>query len=274
MKTQFSFWAALFLILPLLNVSCTSTGQNRIIDATTLMCQYLIRQIDPETGLCTEHPNDEKPKAWIWSDNFLASLALGDDRLAALVNSFDVPRLEKFVPLKGDYVSEEWFAIPSGDKPLVVEELDHLTVQSEYPDTSIRLPDWQEYVDRLLLASINASNDNNPIRATELFNLAATTYDGVGLLDKAAKNNGEYSTYKLALYLIAAERLHVDRPEIDDMITTILSLQERNSNSNRYGGIYTEYSVDRKPFLHTDTNTETTALCLMASQSYEDKYAP
>lgn len=54
------------------------------------------------------------------------------------------------------------------------------------------------------------------------------------------------------------------RFRIKKLSARLLSLQEKNPASNRYGGLYTEYDVEGKPLPYSDTNTKTTSLALLA----------
>lgn len=224
---------------------------------------FLAKQYDPDIGLVRESPNANPNLFFVWSDNYLVSLALDDLDLATRVASYNVPGLDKYRVLAGDPVDPDCFAIASTQ--LVVEIRGDKTIKTEQPDPSApMLSDWESYADLLLLSSINYVNLNNKERALEAFEAALAMYDGVGFQDKAFQASQEYATYKLALCIIAASHLKVSRAEIHDMVRSIISLQALDVSSNRYGGIYTEYDSTLSPLSHTDTNTETTALCMLA----------
>lgn len=215
---------------------------------------------DPDLGLFYESPNAAPSTYYLYNDAFVASLALEDFER-------DLPPLGVYQVLAGNTVPRDYFAY--GWTQVDLERVDlewdgERAIRSERLDPTVYLPDWKEYADRLLLSSINYANLGDLEQATELFGLAAEMYDGTGLKDKVAWANDEYATYKLALYIITANHLALDRPELQKMAGTLLSLQEADPESNRYGGIYTEYDSNLSPLAHTDTNTETTALCLIA----------
>lgn len=242
------------MVLSLISLPIISLARHNDT-ATDLMEAYLFTNYNPDLGLISEAPNAEPTTYFLYSDNYVASLALEDLDL-------NVPSLGVYKVLAGYSVDSEYFA--NGFTQVVLDVVGDKVIKSESPDPTVRLPDWKEYADRLLLSSINYANRGDLDQASGLFDLAAGMYDGTGLNDKAAQANGEYATYKLALYIIAANRLNLDRPELHEMADTILALQESDPDSNRYGGIYTEYDSNLSPLPHTDTNTETTALCLFA----------
>ena len=202
---------------------------------------FLLVQFNSSIGLHREAPNVAPNTYWVYSDGYLA----GDD-----LTRFTGLPLTKWWVLRGEVVPEAVFTYGS-----TVTELGG-GVRTEEPDCTIIFADWQEYADRLLLATINAQNAGDIVRATEILAIADSMWSGIGLRDKVYIVDGKYETYKLALYYYATGRADVRR--------VLKKLQERDPSSNRYGGMYTEYGDNLLPFDFTDVNTETSAITLLA----------
>ena len=67
------------------------------------------------------------------------------------------------------------------------------------------MEDWQEYADLLLYSALSKHWEGKDDNATALFNKAKNMWDGVGINDKAAKDEGYYAIYKLGLLLYASK---------------------------------------------------------------------
>src|SRR6185503_4125467 len=101
--------------------------------------------------------------------------------------------------------------------------LDGKKIRTEIVTTNL-LKGWEEYADMLLLAAI-AQSKSAPTQARKNFDRAAAMWDDAGLRDRATQHSGIYATYKLALYLIAAERLRITPPHRDEAVTRLLAVQ-------------------------------------------------
>ena len=86
-------------------------------------------------------------------------------------------------------------------------------------------------------------------------------WDGEGFKDAAARHSGIYATYKLALYLIAADRLKITAPHRDEVIVRLLAMQSTD------GGWKTDYKEGKPVGL---ANVETTCLSLLALQAVRE----
>ena len=232
------------------------------------MKDYLVANYDSDLGLVRESPNVNPNVYWLYSDNYLVSLALKEaepDIASAIVQAIDGYQFrpsERWRVLGGQAVPGDLFAM--GTVPAVITTQGSKEVRSEIPSTLLHMEDWQEYADRLLPAAINASNRGDRKENRSLFEKAQGMFDGLGFKDRAFREPGYYDTYKLALYLIAAGGVGMNTPQKQEIVNLLLSLQEKDTASNRYGGVYTEYDGSGKPLPHSDTNTETTALALLA----------
>src|SRR4030095_603500 len=107
------------------------------------------------------------------------------------------------------------------------------TIRTELVTTTL-LKDWTEYADLLLLASI-AQARSAPAEARKDLDRAVAMWDGEGFKDRAATHSGIYATYKLALHLIAADRLNIPAPHRDEVIARLLAMQATD------GGWKTDY---------------------------------
>ena len=108
------------------------------------------------------------------------------------------------------------------------------------------------------LASI-AQAERASAEARKAFDEALLMWDGEGFNEAAARHSGIYATYKLALYLIAAERLKIAAaPHKDEVIVRLLAMQASD------GGWITDYKKGKAIGV---ANVETTCLSLLALQS-------
>jgi len=249
-----------------LTAGCSSTSE--MDRATRDMKDYLLAGYDPGLQLIRESPNANPGIYWLFSDNYLAFLALRDaesetaSRIWEALEGYDYDHSQRWKALEGKVVPVDLFATGVTAENITGEQPQQ--IRTEIPDPQIHMQDWQEYADRLLMAAINEANQGDGEEALGLFEKAQMMFDGSGLADRVFEVHGYYATYKLALYLLAADRLDIvlaERQKVEDLL---LSLQEKDPDSNRFGGVYTEYDLEGNPYPHTDTNTETTSLALLA----------
>jgi hypothetical protein len=232
------------------------------------MEDYLLNHYDSELQLIPESPVGQPNRYWLYSDNYLASLSLEgsspetSSNIQQAILSYNPPPQQRFEVITGGTLDPNAFAYDRKQFP--IDNIDGKEVWSETIDHSDPMNDWQEFADRLLLAAINQANLGDYEQAEHLFNLASEMFDGIGFRDKAFQDD-RYETYKLALYLIAAEKIGVEIENEEKVRDTILELQGRNpDDSLHYGGVYTHCTSDLIPAPEADTNTETTSLCLIA----------
>lgn len=86
-------------------------------------------------------------------------------------------------------------------------------------------------------------------------------WDGEGLNDRATKHSGIYATYKLALYLVAAQRSRITPPHQNEALARLLALQSPT------GGWITDYKGAKPVGL---ANVETTCLSLLAIKALRE----
>jgi len=134
-----------------------------------------------------------------------------------------------------------------------VAAIDGKKIRTEVVTANI-MQGWESYADLLLMASI-AQSRRAPAEARRNFDRATAMWDGRGFQDPATRQHGIYATYKLALYLIAAERLALNPPLTIEVLAQLRALQASD------GGWRTDYNAAGPQGL---TNVETTCLALRA----------
>src|SRR3989454_6330770 len=127
------------------------------------------------------------------------------------------------------------------------------------------LPDFNRYADLLALTVIDEQCSGNHVKALELFGQLKGMFHGIGFVDAVYEQRSVYETFKLALALIAAQK--VGDQDFADKLTGLLTKQQyslTNVDGHQYGFItdYREIGIasdDQIP-----TNAEPTLLSLIA----------
>jgi hypothetical protein len=196
---------------------------------------------------------------WLFHDNYLAAHVLAKTRpdLSRRIRS----TLEQFGVTNSGKIEivfdEARHPLPFRTYVLTnVAVVEGKTIRTELVTTNI-LRGWEQYADLALLASL-AQAASAPVDARKNFDKAVATWDGEGFKDVAAKRSGIYATYKLALYLIAADRLKISAPHRDEVIGRLLAVQSKD------GGWKTDYKKGSPVGV---ANVETTCLSLLALQT-------
>jgi len=109
------------------------------------------------------------------------------------------------------------------------------------------------YADIAFLEALYYNRIGEKGEAVSLFEVGAHAYNGIGINDSAFKTT--YQTYKLALYIYAAEILGQNYSSSAE--TTLLDMRGNN------GGFYTGYNASYFT-AGTLTNVETTSLAILA----------
>ncbi|MGB3905580.1 MAG: hypothetical protein WBB22_11710 [Anaerolineae bacterium] len=220
-----------------------------------LMVEFLMRRYNPTLGLLEESPNVGKGKYYVHSDAYLAGLDT-----PSYDHRYGIRPNPHWTVLHGEVVSEEVFSYGVEDREL--DPANRVFSMIDRPDDVWH--DWQEYADRVLLAALNARQAENQPREAELMAIAHTMWDGHCLRDKSyysyldSDQRVTCETYKTTLYY----HLTGNHTALD----IVLGLLERNPASDNFGGIYTHYGEDGKPFPWIDANCETTAVVLLTIQ--------
>ena len=221
--------------------------------------KFLVDLYDPELRLLPEFRGSKT--FWLYHDNYLAAKLLAEPqpKLAAEIQRSLVrhgaTNSGKIEILFGEAAQPLPFRTYVLTNVAVVAGK---TIRTEIV-TEQGLKGWEEYADLLLLAAF-AQATNAPLEARAHFKRAAALWDGRGFHDRVlAKQNPEqkrYATYKLALYLLAADRLPQPAPHAAEVRQQLLALQ------NEAGGWITDYTPEGRPV--GQANVETTCLALLA----------
>lgn len=221
--------------------------------------KFLADLYDPELRLLPEFRGSKT--FWLFHDNYLAAKLLADPqpKLAAEIQRSLVrhgaTNSGKIEILFGEAARPLPFRTYILTNVAVVAGK---TIRTEIVTGQV-LKGWEEYADLLLLAAI-AQATNAPAEARAHFKRAAALWDGRGFHDRvmANQNPGQkrYATYKLALYLLAADRLSQPGPPAAAVRQQLLALQ------NDAGGWITDYTPEGRPV--GQANVETTCLALLA----------
>lgn len=193
---------------------------------------------------------------WLFHDNYLAAHLLEkshpqlSDRIRSSLAKFGYTNSGKIEIVFGEAKQP----LPFRTYVLTnVTVVDGKTIRTELVTTNI-LKGWEGYADLLLFASL-AHARSAAAAARRNFDKATTMWDGEGFKDAVSRHSGLYATYKLALYLIAADRLKISPPHRAEVLARLLAMQSSE------GGWITDYK-DGKPV--GLANVETTCLALLA----------
>lgn len=220
--------------------------------------QFLVGLFDPTLDLMPEYQGANV--YWLYHDNYLAAKALQSShpdlatKINAAIESYGITESGKIEIVFNEVKAPLPFRHP---ELIVVKKVGEQVVKTEIL-TERELHGWEEYADLLLLASI-ALSETDDTAAKQRFNQAMAMWNGVGFDDRAAKQSNEYAVYKLALALIAAQRLGEQSDAIDAITDRLLAQQSEK------GGWITDYTGDGEPV--GVANVETTALAIEALDS-------
>ena len=232
----------------------SSNAPVAIEESLTLGRAFLTNLFDARVDLLPEFRGS--PTYWLFHDNYLAARALEgtrpdlSQRIRAALVRFGVTNSGK-IEIVFDEAPQP---LPFRAYRLTdIAAVDRKTIRTEVVTTNI-MQGWEEYADLLLLASL-AKARRSPAEARRDFDRATAKWDGHGFQDPATRKHEIYSTYKLALYLIAADRLGLQPPLASKVLAQLRALQAAD------GGWRTDYTTTGPKGL---TNVETTCLALHA----------
>lgn len=219
--------------------------------------EYLKFQYHPDIGLISEAPAAAPNIYWLTNDNALTAYTfsqLGETELSHnLIESISNYGRNTNGMIEVIWGMEIDFP-PNVPEPILVKKIDQAEIWQEAHKIGPRFNDWFEYTNLALLGAINEENKGNHQTSLEIYSETLQLFDGVGFKDKAF--NAMYETYKLALALYVGCLLDAQNPFTEQMSTTLMILQ------NSDGGFFTHYTESNFPA--GDTNTETTAIALLA----------
>jgi hypothetical protein len=243
---------------------------------------YFAKSYDKVTGLVPEVPNGTT--FWIYSDNYLATLALhrydasnSSTRNFATAVEYAFNGYAATLPpgvsqnpysalnsTTGHFGCTTNYTLTwsSGNMPIGTSPQDTIKTTSVVPTGDCAS---QDYADILFLQAINAYKNGDVATANQDYALAKADFDGKGLADlaytsPASSSFGIYQTYKVALYVYADKCMAKDAgdPNFSLLNSTLIHMQDKTT-----GGFYAGYdqSLDHGT---TTVNTETTALVALA----------
>lgn len=193
---------------------------------------------------------------YVYSDNFLAEWALRpyeqqiSSRINQTIQACGVPPSGFFEVLFGKTIPQN---ISVGAQSIVNQYPDRV-IMAELHNTSISLR-WEEYGDTLIYQSLNSYIRGNRTGAGCYFDRAYRMWDGKGINDTAARSDGRYANYKLALVLYASEILGLTIGNYTQIETKLWSMQQPG------GGITSLADRNGNPI--GTANAETTSIALL-----------
>ena len=224
---------------------------------------FLVGLLDAELGLLPEYRGANV--YWLFHDNYLAAKVLNASHpeiaqtLRAAMEREGIRKSGKIEMLFGE--AEK--LLPFRQYQLTeVRRAGNKVIRTEVV-TGSAFDGWRQYADLLLLASI-AEKDS--AAAQRHWNDAIALWDGKGFLDAAAKHSRQYATYKLALALIAANRLTPAAKPPDGLLEKLRSMQ------NESGGWITDYVAAGKRL--GLANVETTSLAILGLEAHARVESP
>jgi len=236
-----------------LSINGTSSFQPasaQFTDAIHGATDFLFARYVPTVGLLNESPETAPDRYWILTDNRLAAWALASTGHIADASSLHrtidtlAPNAEHGLIESIVGVAVHW----PPRTPVQNEIAPGIWLETRSGDEMF---DWSNYADLTLYAAINAANQGHNETARDHYDHALSMFDGLGFQDKAF--DGRYTTYKLALALLAAQRLNLTPSSA--LVSQLLAQQSAD------GGFVAHYTADGQV---GDANTETTALALLA----------
>jgi HEPN domain-containing protein len=224
---------------------------------------FLLTQFDSDVGLVRESPDVSINRTyWLLSDNLFASHVLKQNHpeVAAKINQTLI-RYGRFHDGLHEVVFGEVIHLPPyAPQTVTIDSSDDWKVKIEVRDavSGKLMDDWIDYADILLYAALNEYNRGDYDSALFYFTRAKEMWNGAGLYDKPTRQDGYYTTHKLALLLHVANILNQTLPFREELESRIWMFQRRD------GGIRSHYlgnmTSDR------EANSETTALVLSLYQ--------
>ncbi len=224
---------------------------------------YLVANYNSTLGLIPETPGSNV--FWLYSDNFLASLALSqygqNNATIARVTAGLSASLSNYLPV-GSTVNQ-YMTLELGACVY------HTAVNgSVFVSGSARVEtvanngtgvlNETQYADIAFLDSICQYHNDNSAASMAAYQEGVKMFNGVGMADLPYNQTGRFQTYKLALFVYASVVL--GQPVNSTALSTLLRMQAPD------GGFYTGYDAT---YSHgtTQTNTETTSLALLALEA-------
>ncbi len=217
--------------------------------------RFLTSLFDASVGLLPEFPGSKV--YWLYHDNYLAVKVLeatapelaGTIRRA--IRGFGVAGSGKIEILFGEATK------PLPFRHYRLQEVGRVgeqVIRTEVVGEEIHR-DWRRYTDLLFFAAI-ARAEADREQASADFEAGMETWDGSGFRDLASAKGGLSATYKLALALIAGDRVARKPGRRAEIVARLLAMQRPD------GGFVTDYDAEGRKV--GQANVETTALAILA----------
>ncbi len=225
---------------------------------------FLAARFNPSLGLLNEAPQAAPNTYWLTNDNALAAFALaqlGQKERAVTIQS----TLQRYGHTSNNLIDVIWGATvafpPHVARPEMVDKVGEAEIWQEVHDSGGTFNDWAEYANLGFLGALNEFNQGHKDAARSIFSATLAQFDGTGFRDKAFDPGaGSYETYKLALALYSGVNIGAQIPNGSQLRQALLAMQSAS------GGFNTHYHDRNTP--EGDSNTETTALALLALNAY------
>ena len=218
---------------------------------------FLVNLFDPDLGLLPEYQGANV--YWLFHDNYLAAKVLAASHpqtaksIQAAIRREGITKSGTIELIFGEAEKPLPFRLP---QLVDVRHATNKVIRTEAVTDRV-LDGWENYADLLLLASI--AETNQPI-ARQHWEAAMHLWDGNGFLDAAAQQDHRYSTYKLALALLAANHLSPPAKPPQRLVYKLLTMQDNS------GGWITDYDATGKKIGFA--NVETTCLCILGLEAF------
>lgn len=218
---------------------------------------FLVNLFDPDLGLLPEYRGANV--YWLFHDNYLAAkvLAASHPQIAksilAAIHREGITKSGTIESIFGEAEKPLPFRQP---QLMDVRRATNKVIRTEVVTDRV-LDGWENYADLLLFACI--AETNQPI-ARQHWEAAMHFWDGNGFLDVAAQHDHRYSTYKLGLALLAANRLSPPAKPPQRLVDQLFSMQDNS------GGWITDYDATGKRI--GLANVETTCLCILGLETF------
>jgi len=234
---------------------------------------YLASNYNPHVGLISETPRTDA--YWLYSDNFLAALAINSTRLSnstlMAIGDNISKTLAQYSPSLGNATNQYMLLSTYWKGSCYLNSAENYTVahagsaevMATLNNGSGTLSETQ-YADIAFLHAICSLNQGNTTGWSLGFGDGVSLFNGVGFNDTAFQggiSKGVYQTYKLALFIYSVRNQcgPFNQTAYQLAFTTLLQMQSPD------GGFYTGYNPDLS--INGTTNTETTSLAILAMSS-------
>lgn len=240
---------------------------------------YLADCFDPEIGLIYETPDNNGTTYWIYSDNYLAQLALApyaqNATIAQVLGSIEKTSSELTInqpvinqsTIVNQYqiLNHSAFSLPiKNSSNCRIRELNGATINCTINNGTGTLSS-KDYADIAFLEAIAYQNINQTGNAEGSYQDGVAMWNGIGFNDTAYRSYTDgrgYDTFKLALYIYASKALNhsFDVRAYNNLLACQINMGV--SGLANAGGFATYYTANNST--NNQTNTETTALALLA----------